>query len=185
VLKGEHNKENMLAAAGCGMSEGVPAGTLQKTIESFRGLEHRNEECGRLKQRVFVNDSKATTVNAVRMALLSAKGRVILLMGGRSKGDDFSRLDGLVRKKVRTLVCFGEAAKEIRSAMPSARAVEETRTLAEALGAAWKKSRKGDTILLSPGCTSFDAFKNFEERGRVFKDLVKDLTVSVTSGVRK
>lgn len=176
-LRGVHNVENMLAAGGAALLAGLPAEAVRRTIESFPGVEHRFEEVARLGGRLFVNDSKATTVNAVRAALESVPGRrTVLLMGGRSKGDDFRRLAETVRRKARLLVCFGEAAEEIRGALEDS-GVRTLRapTMEEAVRLAWRESRRGEVVLLSPGCTSFDAFRNFEERGRAFKAVVAAL----------
>jgi UDP-N-acetylmuramoylalanine--D-glutamate ligase len=170
-LIGEHNKENVLAALAAARFCGIRANLIAKTLENFKGVPHRTEPCGEYEGRRFINDSKATTLNAVRMALLSQEKRCILMMGGQGKGDDFRRIEGIVRRKVKTLVLFGEAAKEISRRVRFPRKIHAGK-LADGLRKAFAASSPGDVILLSPGCTSYDEFNNFEERGDYFKRLV-------------
>lgn len=174
LLKGRHNFENMLAAGGAAILDDIPAQSVENTLKNFRGLEHRIENIGSFRGRLFVNDSKATTLNSVRMALLSFNKSVILLMGGRSKGHDFSLLKDIIKNKVKLLVLFGEAGPEIQKMVSYKRSIL-VNDMYSAVKEAWKNSRKGDVILLSPGCTSFDQFKNFEERGKAFKDIINEL----------
>jgi UDP-N-acetylmuramoylalanine--D-glutamate ligase len=173
-LKGEHNKENMLAALAAAKCAGISDRTIARVLRTFRGVEHRAEEFRELKQRLFVNDSKATTLNAVRMALLGCTRPVILLMGGRAKGDDFSRIAQLVKEKARVLILFGEAGPGISRKIKKPAGIVVP-CLSDAVAKAWELSLEGDVILLSPGCTSYDEFRNFEERGKYFKDLVRRL----------
>jgi len=173
-IRGEHNKENVLAViAAAGLAELDP-GRVAGVLKKFGGVEHRCEPAGIIKGRRFINDSKATTLNAVRMALLSMPGKVILLMGGRDKGDDFKRIEPEVKKSVKTLVLFGESAGLIDKRLAFGSKIR-TGTMSEAVREAYRLSGRGDIILLSPGCASFDEFRNFEERGRVFKRLVRSL----------
>lgn len=174
AAKGLHNLENVLAAAGLALFSGIRPSVIRKTVRSFAGLEHRMEDCGRYKGRNFVNDSKATTLNAVAMALKGRTEPVILMLGGKSKGDDFSALTPLVKKNVRQLILFGESASLIRRQI-KIRNAEQAYSLKDAFKKAWDISQSGETVLLSPGCASFDEFSNFEERGRVFKSLVRKL----------
>lgn len=170
-LIGEHNKENILAAIAAARYCGIPAKSVAKTLEKFKGVPHRTEPCGEFAGRTFINDSKATTLNAVRMALLSQKKKCILMMGGQGKGDDFRRIESMVKKKVKTLVLFGEAAGEISKRIRFPGKIHAGK-LADGLKKAYAASEAGDVILLSPGCTSYDEFNNFEERGDYFKSLV-------------
>ncbi len=176
-LIGEHNKENILAAIATARFCGIPARTIAKTLLSFKGVPHRTERCGHFKKRSFINDSKATTLNAVKMALLSQAGKCILLMGGKGKGDDYRRIEPMIRRKVKTLVLFGEEAKKIASRVRFKETVMAG-NLADAVKKAYASSEEGDVILLSPGCTSYDEFNNFEERGDSFKMLVRTMEKS-------
>ena len=173
-IKGEHNKENVLAVLAAAELAGLPIGRVIPALRKFRGVEHRCEPAGTVEGRSFINDSKATTLNAVRMALLSMSGKVILLMGGRDKGDDFRRIAADVRSRVKRLVLFGEAGPLIDRRIAFKPKIR-IGTMVGAVREAYRTSRPGDIILLSPGCTSYDEFNNFEERGRVFKKLVRSL----------
>ncbi len=172
-LPGSHNLENVLAAALIGRLLGVPAPSLRRTILAFRGLEHRLEDVLRIKGVRFVNDSKATTVDATLKALASFDRPVVLILGGRGKGGDFSPLRGGVRKRVRSVVLVGEAADKIETALGGVVPVDRVSTYREVVLKAFERAAAGDVVLLAPACTSWDMFKNFEERGRTFKREVR------------
>jgi UDP-N-acetylmuramoylalanine--D-glutamate ligase len=184
-LPGSHNLENVLAAALIGHLLGVPAPSLRRSILAFRGLEHRLEDVLRIKGVRFVNDSKATTVDATLKALASFDRPVVLILGGRGKGGDFSPLRGGVRKRVRSVVLVGEAADKIETALGGVVPVDRVSTYREVVRTAFERAVRGDVVLLAPACTSWDMFKNFEERGRAFKREVRLLAAGLRRrGVR-
>jgi len=180
-LPGSHNLENVLAAALIGHLLGVTAPALRRSILAFRGLEHRLEDVLQVKGVRFVNDSKATTVDATLKALASFDRPVVLILGGRGKGGDFSPLRGGVRKRVRSVVLVGEAADKIETALGGVVPVDRVSTYREVVRTAFERAIRGDVVLLAPACTSWDMFKNFEERGRTFKREVRLLA----AGLRK
>ncbi len=142
---------------------------IAEACYSFKGLEHRMERLGEFRGRLFINDSKATTVGAVEMALRSLPGMGVLILGGRTKGDDYSRLFKILREKVKHLVLIGDSAEDfsrIFNGFPQSIAT----SLDEAVSKAMSASAEGDTVILSPACASFDWFRNFEERGTRFKE---------------
>ena len=168
-----HNieNENFLAAISAASLEGVSEDVMLKVISEFKGIEHRLEHVSTINGVDFINDSKATTVSSVEWALKSLNERIILIMGGRYKGGDFSRLKDFVNKKVNYIIAIGEARPQIKKGLAGTKEILEEKDLEKAVRAAFEKADKGDKILLSPGCSSFDMFKNYEERGRVFKEL--------------
>jgi len=163
--------ENFLAAMSMASLEGVSEDVMLDVILRFKGIEHRLEHAGSRDGVDFINDSKATTVSSVEWALRSLDGRIILIMGGRYKGGDFGRLKASLDKKVDLVIAIGEASSEIKAHLNGYRDIVEGKDLEDAVGIAFKRAKKGHKILLSPGCSSFDMFKNYEERGRVFKEL--------------
>ena len=179
ALPGAHNLENVLAAALIGRLLGAPPASMRRTILAFRGLEHRLEDVLSIRGVRFVNDSKATTVDATLKALASFDRPVVLILGGRGKGGDFSPLRPAVAKRVRAVVLVGEAADKIEKALggivPAARAANYREVVRTAFGLAGR----GDVVLLAPACTSWDMFKNFEERGRTFKREVRLLAAGL------
>jgi UDP-N-acetylmuramoylalanine--D-glutamate ligase len=181
TLPGTHNQENVLAAALIGHLLGVPAPALRRSILAFRGLEHRLEDVLRVQGVRFVNDSKATTVAATLKALSSFDRPVVLILGGRGKGGDFSPLRGGVRKRVRSVVLVGEAADKIEAALGGVVPVERVSNYRDVVRKAFERAVRGDVVLLAPACTSWDMFKDFEERGRTFKREVRLLA----AGLRK
>ncbi len=175
-LPGLHNQENVMAAALIGHCLGVPARLMRRSIRTFSGLEHRLEKvlsCGRVG---YVNDSKATTVDATIKAIQSFDRKIILILGGRDKGADFTLLRKPIRQKVKKVILVGEAREKIRKALRGAVTMEEASTLRQAVSLASASASPGEMVLLAPACTSFDMFKNFEARGRAFKKEVRRLT---------
>ena len=181
ALPGTHNQENVLAAALIGHLLGVPAPALRRSILSFHGLEHRLEDVLRVGGVRFVNDSKATTVDATLKALASFGRPIVLILGGRGKGGDFSPLRGGVRKRVRSVVLVGEAADKIETALGGVVPIDRVSNYRDVVRKAFERAVRGDIVLLAPACTSWDMFKNFEERGRTFKREVRLLA----AGLRK
>ena len=177
-IKGEHNLQNALAASVIALEVGVAEKAVCHGLLSFRALEHRIEPCGEMGGVQFVNDSKATNTDAVEKALTAfTPGKVIVLLGGHDKGTDLGSLAHAVAARCKVAVCYGDAAPRMAKAMEDAGADMGLRVLraphmAQALDAGIAVAEPGDTVLLSPACSSFDEFSGFEERGRVFKDLV-------------
>ena len=176
-LPGAHNLENVMAAALIGCILGVPAASMRRSVRAFRGLEHRLEEVTTVRGVRFVNDSKATTVDATLKALACFDRPIVLVLGGRDKGGDFSTLRRPVGRKVRSVVLVGEAAEKIRAALGGVVPVEAASDYREVVAKAFDQASPGDVVLLAPACTSWDMFKNFEERGRTFKREVRRLAV--------
>ncbi len=175
-IKGLHNVENAMAAILAACVENVAKGKIVQTLKRFQGVEHRCENVALIKGIKFINDSKSTTVDAtVRALSMSAKPDVILICGGRDKGSDFRVIRGLMKQKVRLLVAIGEAKEKIINAMKDAVPFKVAPDMKDAVKVAFNNARAGETVLLSPMCASFDMFENYEQRGRVFKKIVREL----------
>lgn len=182
-ILGSHNAENALAAAAAALEAGVAEEDVRSGLRSFSPIEHRMEPAGTAAGVRYVNDSKATNTDAVEKALVAfPAGSVVLLLGGHDKGTDLSSLAAAVCARCRAAVCYGEAGERIASALEAARAergaaLEVLRAphLREAFAEAAGAARPGETVLLSPACSSFDEFSDMAERGRLFKELVRGL----------
>ncbi|MGD1010145.1 MAG: UDP-N-acetylmuramoyl-L-alanine--D-glutamate ligase [Candidatus Aminicenantales bacterium] len=174
-LPGTHNQENVMAAALVGHLFGVPRARIRRSVLTFRALEHRLEDVLTFRGVRFVNDSKATTVDAALKALASFDRKIVLILGGRDKGADFALLRRAVRKSVRSVVLVGEAAGKIEAALEGTVPMERAATYRDIVRLAFDKASPGDVVLLAPACTSWDMFRNFEERGRTFKSEVRKL----------
>jgi UDP-N-acetylmuramoylalanine--D-glutamate ligase len=175
-LRGAHNLENALAAcAAAAALSGAAPGVLAGGLRGFPGVEHRLSPAGSIGQVIFVNDSKATNVEAQEKALLSFSEPVVLIAGGRDKNLDFTRLRPLLPGAVKAAVLVGEATAKIESAWRGAADMERADTLDHAVARAYELARPRGVVLLSPGCASFDMFQNFEERGRKFREAVARL----------
>ncbi len=185
-LRGRHNLENCMAAILAARECGCPRDVIVEALRTFRGLPHRVEYAGTRNGVAFYDDSKGTNVDAVIAALESFEEPVVLLLGGRSKEEGFRRLAPLVREKVRRLILFGEAAPAIEGMLGGITATTRTGGLGHALDEALKQAEAGDVVLLSPGCASFDEFRNYRERGEFFKDHVSgSLPGNTVSGRKK
>ena len=174
-IQGVHNVENMMAAIAVAKSAGVSASLIQKVLEEFPGLEHRLEFVREKDGVRYYNDSKGTNVGAVVKSLASFSDPVILLAGGVDKGGDYGILRQEIRQKVRRLVLFGEAQEIIARALGDLTETVIVENLEAAVGDAFAHARAGEVVLLSPACSSFDMFRNYAERGQVFKSLVQAL----------
>ncbi len=174
-LPGPHNTANALAALATVLPLEPAPETLREVLRTYGGLEHRLEPVGEVGGVRFVNDSKATNVGSMEVALQSYDQKVVLIAGGRDKGQDFSPLAGRVREAVKHLVLIGEGAPAMERAWTGVPA-ERATTLADAVAAAWRAAGPGGIVLLSPGCSSFDMFRDYEDRGRRFKDEVRRLS---------
>ncbi|MDP8218187.1 MAG: UDP-N-acetylmuramoyl-L-alanine--D-glutamate ligase [Candidatus Theseobacter exili] len=174
-LLGKHNLENVLAATAAALICGMDRKDIYKSISCFSGVEHRLERCGGIKGVTFINDSKATNVDSAIKALEAMSAPVILIAGGRSKKGEFRRLRSIVSKKVRHLVLLGESKDGLKNALQGCCSLEEADDMKEAVIKSFNKACEGDVVLLSPSCASFDMFKNYEERGKHFKNAVNQI----------
>ena len=175
-LTGKHNMYNSLAAGIAAHLSGIKDDTLRKSLSDFEGVEHRLEKVARVKGVEYINDSKATNVDACWYALESMKRPTILIIGGKDKGNDYSPIKELVKKKCAGLVYLGADNTKLHQnfdclGIP----VADTHSMKECVEACTKMAKPGDTVLLSPCCASFDLFKNMEDRGDQFKELVRNL----------
>ena len=175
-LRGLHNVNNSMAAGLAGEVLQLPREVIRASLHDFVGIPHRLELVGEVEGVRYINDSKATNVDAVWYALESMKTPVVWIAGGTDKGNDYSALEGFVREKVHALVCLGVDNAKLRSAFEGlVDTFVETRSAEDAVREAHRLARAGDTVLLSPACASFDLFKNYEDRGEQFKQWVKRL----------
>ena len=175
-IYGDHNKENLMAAIAAVRAVGVSPKAIQTVIDSFKGVAHRLEFVRRKNGVFFFNDSKGTNVMSVQRSLASfANNPIILIAGGKDKNMDFGPLADLVHKRCKILILLGEAKERINRSIGDYAETYLVGTFEEAVLLAYQKSRTGDIILLSPGCSSYDMFRNFEERGDYFKKLVNQL----------
>ena len=175
TIRGIHNALNSMAAAIVGYLIGVNPASIRATLRNFRGVEHRLEFVRELNGVRFYNDSKATNVDSVRYALQAFANPIILMLGGRDKGNDYTRLLDLVRGHVKAIVALGESAQKVESSFRESVPVHRVSSMNDAVTTAVQLAGDGDIVLLSPACASFDWFNNYEHRGRVFKDLVHQL----------
>lgn len=176
ALKGIHNQYNTMAAGIASATVGIRKQKIRDAIQSFEALEHRMEYVGTVRGVEFINDSKATNVNSTWYALESMEKPTILILGGVDKGNDYSLIRDLVKEKVKAIVCMGVDNRKIQEAFQNdVPLMVNTASAEEAVKAAFHFATKGDTVLLSPACASFDLFKNYEDRGKQFKEAVKDL----------
>lgn len=172
ALKGKHNQYNTMAAGLAGASLNIRKEKIREAIKTFENLEHRMEFVKNINGVDYINDSKGTNLNSVWFALESMKKPTVLIMGGVDKGNDYSFLEELVREKVKAIVCIGVDNSKILKAFNTMVPVVDTNNMKDAVANAEKLSKEGDVVLLSPGCSSFDLFKNYMERGNVFKEEV-------------
>lgn len=172
-LIGPHNAENMLAALAVADLYEVPRAAALAALRAYHPLPHRLEKVAEIGGVTFLNDSKATNIDALEKALLAMRGPVVLLAGGKDKGLDFTGLRQLVREKVKAVVLIGQMTEKLFAAWNSATACTRATTLADAVEKAHALAQPGDTVLFSPGCSSFDMFKSFEDRGDQFRALAR------------
>jgi UDP-N-acetylmuramoylalanine--D-glutamate ligase len=179
-LKGEHNLENVLAAVAMTMVAGCTPQQVRQAVNEFRAVEHRLELIAAVNGITFYNDSKATNVDATVKALESFPGNIHLILGGKDKGSDYTVLNPLLRERVKRAYLIGAAADKIASQIQGATELVRSGTLDRAVRQAFDAGKSGDVVLLAPACASFDQFKSYEHRGRVFKELVNSLTPVAT-----
>lgn len=176
ALEGQHNVKNTMAAATIAKLVGIRKETIRACVSSFQGAPHRLEKVLKIHHVEYINDSKATNVNAAYYALDSMKSPTVWIVGGVDKGNEYMELMPLVREKVKAIICLGEDNEKIKHVFGNAvDLLVETFAMEEAVKVAYKIAERGDTVLLSPACASFDLFKNYEDRGDQFKNCVKNL----------
>ncbi len=174
-LKGAHNLENVLAAVCAGALMGCAPGKIRQAVQNFKAVEHRLEFVATIRGVDYYNDSKATNVDATIKAIESFPANIHLILGGKDKGSDYSVLNNLLKQRVKRVYTIGAAGVKIESQIKNVEVVH-AETLENALRQANALAQPGDVVLLAPACASFDQFKNYEERGTVFKEIVKGLT---------
>jgi UDP-N-acetylmuramoylalanine--D-glutamate ligase len=176
ALQGKHNQYNSMAAGLSARVLEVRKEIIRESLEDFVNVEHRLEFVAKVHGIEFINDSKATNVNSTWYALESMNNPVVWIVGGQDKGNDYSMLMSLVKDKVKAIVCLGKDNSKIHKAFEGTIAlIEEAATAEEAVKKAYRLGKKGDIVLLSPACASFDLFENYEDRGHQFKQAVRSL----------
>ena len=176
ALKGRHNQYNSMAASLAASALDIRKEKIREALQTFESLEHRMEPVATIKGVEFINDSKATNINSTWFALESMTKPVILILGGVDKGNDYSLLKELVKEKVKAIVCMGSENRKLHEAFGDiVSLMVNTASAKDAVQSAFHFANKGDVVLLSPACASFDLFKNYEDRGIQFKQAVKDL----------
>lgn len=176
ALQGKHNAHNSMAAGIAARLVEVRKEAIRESLSDFQSVEHRLEPVGRINNIDFVNDSKATNVNSTWYALESVNTPVVWIVGGVDKGNDYTQLFELVQSKVHSIVCLGTDNQKIIEAFgDKVENIVEAGSAQEAVNLSYRLAKKGDTVLLSPACASFDLFENYEDRGRQFKNAVRSL----------
>lgn len=176
TIKGKHNQQNALAACAATSALGIKKENTRVALQTFNSLEHRMSAAGVVRGVEFINDSKSTNINCTWFALESIEKPTILILGGVDKGNDYSILEDLVKEKVKAIVCLGVNNEKIHNAFePLGLHIIDTNNAKDAVAASFNISEKGDVVLLSPACASFDLFKNYEDRGNQFVKAVKEL----------
>ncbi|MGY5848916.1 UDP-N-acetylmuramoyl-L-alanine--D-glutamate ligase [Salegentibacter sp. F14] len=175
-LQGKHNTKNAMAAATVAQLLRIRKETIRESMENFQGVEHRLEKVLKINNVQYINDSKATNVNATFYALESMESETVWIVGGVDKGNVYDDLLPLVNEKVKAIICLGVDNVKLQNTFGNCvETIVETQSMAEAVKIAYRLSEKGDTVLLSPACASFDLFENYEDRGRQFKEAVRNL----------
>jgi UDP-N-acetylmuramoylalanine--D-glutamate ligase len=174
-LAGAHNVENVLAAVCAARLAGVESETIRAAVLAFKAVEHRLEFVREVAGVRYYNDSKATNVDATMKAVEAFAGGIHLILGGKDKGSDYRVLEPFLRERVKTVITIGSAAEKIERQLDGVVKIERAETLQRAVAFAHEAAVAGDTVLLAPACASFDQFESYEQRGRVFKELVQGL----------
>src|SRR5258706_1686824 len=182
TLKGAHNLINTMSAVAAVYTAGVSMESIKDGLKTFKNAPHRLESVATINGIEFVNDSKATNVDSVMYALGSYPGPLVWVAGGIDKGNDYRLIEDQVRKKVRVLICLGKDNSKLHKAFDNVvKEIHETQSVKELAALALKVAQRGDVVLLSPACASFDLFKNYEDRGNQFREAVLELKESVVS----
>ena len=176
ALTGTHNLFNSMAAGISANIAGIHKECIREALKDFKGVEHRLEKVARVRGVDYINDSKATNVNSCWYALQSMKTKTILILGGKDKGNDYNEIASLVKEKCTGLIFMGLHNEKLHAffdgfGIPTV----DVQSMKDAVNAAYKMARQGETVLLSPCCASFDLFKSYEDRGDQFKECVKNL----------
>jgi UDP-N-acetylmuramoylalanine--D-glutamate ligase len=174
-LKGSHNVENVLAAVCAARLAKIPAESIRASVAGFAAVEHRLELVKVVNGVEFYNDSKATNVDAAMKAVASFPGGILLILGGKDKDSDYTLMSGMLKERVKIVYTIGSAAEKIERELQGVVKIVSAETLQVAVAKAAKAATAGDVVLLSPACSSFDQFENYEQRGRVFRQLVNEL----------
>ena len=176
ALEGKHNIKNAMAASTVAHLLKIRKQTIRESLENFQGVEHRLEQVLKINKVQYINDSKATNVNATYFALESMDAPTVWIVGGVDKGNDYTELFQFVNEKVKAIICLGkDNVKLMQNFSSMVDIIVETEFMSEAVKIAYKIAESGDNVLLSPACASFDLFENYEDRGRQFKDAVRNL----------
>jgi UDP-N-acetylmuramoylalanine--D-glutamate ligase len=176
ALEGKHNMKNAMAATSVAQLMRIRKQTIRESLSSFQGVEHRLERVLKIQNVLYINDSKATNVNATFFALDSMSAPTVWIVGGVDKGNDYSELMAMVREKVKAIICLGVDNKKIIDAFGNVVDIMvEVSSMSDAVRTAQRIAEKGDNVLLSPACASFDLFENYEDRGQQFKHAVRHL----------
>ncbi|EPR74808.1 UDP-N-acetylmuramoylalanine--D-glutamate ligase [Winogradskyella psychrotolerans RS-3] len=176
ALEGKHNVKNAMAASTVAHLLKIRKQTIRESLENFQGVEHRLEHVLKINKVQYINDSKATNVNATYFALESMNAPTVWIVGGVDKGNEYRELFKFVNEKVKAIICLGvDNAKLMESFENMVDVIIETQYMSEAVKIAYKLANAGDNVLLSPACASFDLFENYEDRGRQFKNAVRNL----------
>ena len=175
-MKGIHNTKNAMAAATASRLLNIRKATIRESLEGFQGVEHRLEQVLKINNVSYINDSKATNVNATFYALDSMTAPTVWIVGGTDKGNNYKDLFPLVNEKVKAIICLGVDNRKLLDTFSNmVDVIIETQSVVEATKIAYKLANKGDNVLLSPACASFDLFEDYEDRGRQFKEAVRNL----------
>jgi UDP-N-acetylmuramoylalanine--D-glutamate ligase len=174
-LEGNHNYQNAMAASLAAKIAGINDQNIVRVLSDFKGVEHRLEFVTDIEGIKFINDSKATTVESLGVALTSFQTSIILIAGGKDKGSDYSKLNKLIAENVREVILIGNAKEKMSGEWQDIIPIHKSDTLTEAVEIAFKLAKPGENVLLSPACSSFDMFKDFEDRGKKFKEIVYNL----------
>lgn len=176
ALTGTHNLYNSMAAGISAEIAGIQKEDIRKALSTFKGVPHRMEKVTRIRGVEFINDSKATNVNSCWYALDSVKSKIVLILGGKDKGNDYTELDELVKEKVKGMIFLGVDNSKLHAHFDGMISpIKDSRSMKDAVEKAFGMAEPGDTVLLSPCCASFDLFKNMEDRGEQFKEYARSL----------
>ena len=176
ALEGKHNMKNAMAATSVAKLMQIRKQTIRESLSNFQGVEHRLEKVLKIQNVQYINDSKATNVNATFFALDSMNTPTVWIVGGVDKGNDYSELMSLVHEKVKAIICLGVDNKKIIDAFGNiVDMMIEVSSMKDAVTMSQRLAEKGDSVLLSPACASFDLFENYEDRGNQFKNAVQHL----------
>jgi UDP-N-acetylmuramoylalanine--D-glutamate ligase len=179
MLRGDHNLENVMSALAIGIACGASAESMRAGVRNFKGVEHRLEFVAEINGVKFYNDSKATNVDAAIKCIEAFDGGVNVILGGKDKGGDYSPLAPVARARCSNVILIGAAADKIAAALQDARPLRRASTMEEAVNIGLEVGKPGEIVLLAPACASFDMFDNYEHRGRVFKEAVRNLASKV------